>query len=465
MVAYASFVLFAFISVIWKREAVTAEGYSVGNRGFSAVALFLTIAATMIGPSASIGAVEKVSTEGFFYVLLFCMLPVQLFVFGEFFVEKLHHLGRDCRTIGDIIGKTYGKLAQFFTGLATLGQSMAFSGVLCLGGAKVLDAIYGVPIEVGTIGIAVFTAFYTMVGGLPAVIKTDKIQFFGLVILLLLAFIALPSMPHGSFSKTDWFMLSSRAMSSPDILALGVAFGLGEAFIPIYAVRGIIGVNGRTVRLAFVAAAIFGVTWFLVLGVFGLSYTANIGGPSQSGIVLLDYVLYPFRDEVVRALIKGSFAVALMGIVMSTFDSVLSAGSVSVSRDLIRPFVPVTDEDEFTISKVSVLAIAVFGVGFTLFSKDIVEILFWGYTFWAPTIVAPLGYLIYKSGRVRWPYSGPSAMICGAIGSFLGQAYVFPVVQIPPIITGFIISCIALALCEGMGTVLPRSMHSKFSRP
>jgi solute:Na+ symporter, SSS family len=444
--AYVVFIAAAFVSVVVNREAVTAEGYSVGDRKFTVTALFLTIAATMIGPSASIGAVEKASSIGFYFVVLFCFLTIQLWVFGAVFVEKLHELGRNSRTIGDVIGKGYGTSAQVITGIATLGQSLAFSGVLCLGGAKVLQAIFGIPIEYGTVSIAVFTAFYTMVGGLPAVVKTDKVQFLGFLILLLLGFIALWHMPQGAFSRADWFASAKSPLSVGEILALTVAFALGEAFIPIYAVRGIVGIDGKTAKRGFIAAAIFGIFWFLILGMFGASYAANFSGVPATGIVLLDYVLYPFSDPLIRSFVMGCFAVALMGVVMSTFDSILNAGAVSVTRDLIAPFVRLSDEDEFSIAKVVVLTIAVFGVGFTLLSDDIVQILFWGYTFWAPAIVAPLGYLIYRRGNVHSRLSGLIAMICGGAGWLLGETYLSK--YIPSILTGLIISALALAASE-----------------
>src|SRR5207249_730986 len=148
---------------------------------------------------------------------------------------------------------------------------LAFSGVLCLGGAEVLKAAYGIPIEFGTIGIAVFVGSYTMVGGLPAVVKTDEIQFFGVIILLILGCIALVRVSNGPFSTEDWFISAKSTISSSDAIALGIAFALGEAFIPIYSVRGIIGDKAKTVKIAFVLGAIMCMVWFLFTGLFGAS--------------------------------------------------------------------------------------------------------------------------------------------------------------------------------------------------
>ena len=113
------------------------------------------------------------------------------------------------------------------------------------------------------------------------------------------------------------------------ILALAFAFLFGETMIPPYASRALASRNEGVAKKSFVLAGLFSFAWFFVVTQVGFLSRSALGPEVESDSVLLQS-LSPFPPFVTYF-----FGIVLLGVVMSSLDSLLNSGGVSFSEDIL----------------------------------------------------------------------------------------------------------------------------------
>lgn len=447
--AYVGALLFLLARVHRNREATNAEQFAVGGRAYSGRVIFLTLAATIVGPGYSLGVVEQTVRHGVGYLAFFTLAAIQLYIVGRVFAPKIQ-AERTSRTVGDILGRHYGSGTKFLAGLITVAQACAFTGVLCLGGAQVLSAVWDVPASYGVLAIAIVVAAYSSIGGLPAVVRTDVLQF---ALLCVVGGIALISALWIIFTEpATYAALSSAHLPQPatpplditTVISIAVAFLLGEALIPVYAVRGLIASDAQAARSGFSYAAMFALGWFALMGLAGVAFRAS----GSVGIETPLFALIPAATSsaLAQALLLACMGVGILGIVMSSLDSVLHAGAVALTRDVVGAFLPLSEEQQESYSKSGLLLIAIFGASFTIFSQDLIELLLIAYSLWVPTLLFPLAFCLIRP--VKSERSALSGILVGIAVYALSTFE--PVPFAPPILLGLLANAVAVIAAEAL---------------
>lgn len=449
LILYLVFILYQLLRVYLKKEANTAEKFALHDKGYTNWIIFFTVIATMIGPGYSYGAINKFYDYGFLFTIFFLIAVLQFWIFGHFFVGKIKTLGVNARTIGDIIGKAYGKKAQIIAGILTFIFSIAIVGVIGLGGGKVISNILNIPLNIAIVSVVAFITGYSMYGGIAAVIRTDKVQFILICVFMIIGVAAgvyqYKTSGITTSSITDYLWPSEQnQMPLNTIIATAIAFFFGEMFLPVYSIRGLISKNKKEAIKGFKNAAYFGVIWFVMLTFIGITAHFVKSNNTAADLYYLDLITSTYKG------IGGSFIIGLgiagmLSVVMSTMDSILNAGGVSFSRDIAEKIFDIDEEQKLGYSRYSIMIIAAFGVFITIFTKDIVGLLLWAYNLWVPTITFPLGYYLLK-GKIRNKTSGLIGMLFGALGWFLFEI-VFKT-NFPAILIGLILNATSFLIVE-----------------
>ncbi len=448
---YLVLLLAILFYVLARKEANSAEKIAVGARNYGLWIIFPSLIVTMIGPGYTLGAASRAATNGYLYMGFYCVAMVQVLLFGLIFAKPFFELSRNKRTVGDIVGAGYGINARRFTGIATLLQAIAFSGLFATAAAKTLGAIFGLPFEPTIVIVTLVVAMYTMTGGLPAVLRTDILQFLLLIGVLFLGYVAILRYGNSWVVSDDWAWNTTSPLTLEAAVTLCVAFFFGEAFLPAYAVRSMIGKTADVAAKAFTAAAVMGVVWFLSVGLFGV-FAASLSqnNPANEAEFFLRFLTAGLVEGgVASQTVGGIFMLAILGIVMSSFDSVMHTGAISFTRDVIGSFWKVNNDKEYTVGRIMVLVIGTAGVFVTLITDDIMDLLLFGFTIWAPTMAIPIGYLVLKKGQVRNRASGAIGIASGTIGFFLFDALGFS--MLPGLLGGILSSAIGVFLTEWFG--------------
>lgn len=417
----------------YTRRSRTFGDYAVGRHSVPAMMVFASLAAAIIGPGFSVGSTGKAYDQGFLFYLLCLPYALQTIVVGIFVAPRLT-AHRDCTTLGDIMRKSYGPLAQVLTGLISIGMLVGFTAVIGRIGAGMLSEVTGWSLGVCLVAVTGTTALLTFTGGVRATVATEAVQFalFAVVVPIML-WIALARSPLdlAALSRQAG-VLTSQAISSSSavqMFGVGVSFMLGEALLPTYVNRALAATSPAGSRAGFVMSGSYVVVWLAIVAALGI--VAN--GLLPPGLPP-DSVFVSLAQHVLPAGMYGLILAALIAIVMSSQEATLNSASVSLVRDLVPRLARLDDRQSLRLAQAFTLILAALAIVIASYSPSIIEGLLILYSIWAPTILLPLVAALFIA-QPR-PLAGCLAIVCGGSVSIVWQTVLHEPAGVPAILAG-----------------------------
>ncbi|GAB4392251.1 MAG: sodium:solute symporter family protein [Gammaproteobacteria bacterium] len=429
--------------------------FSVGHRAFGSFAIYASLTASFIGGGYTLGNAAKVQQYGLIYACALLGFSLKE-IFVALWIAPRMHAFHDCLSVGDIIGKCYGKSAKFFTGI--------FSLLICAGilGAQVgalnaifstffeLNALWGVLISFGIIII------YASLGGMRAVVYTDILQFIILMIGVPLTFFVGLHVIGGwpkivaTVPSTHLFFLNNLS-DFARFAALFIAFMLGEALVPPYVQRLFMTKTTQQTKRATLASGLTSIPFFLIAGAIGLvAYVLNPNLPDNQAF---PYVVQHTLSPALRGLVIAS----IVAIIMSSAAGFLNAAAVAFTNDLIQPIWgnKLTSKQLLNFAKLSTFIVGIIAIVFALMINNVLDILLSSYQFWAPIILVPLLAAIFQ-----WPVS-KQHFLAGAMGGITAVGFWQFVLNNPYAINSLIIGVLANAVCFAASIGLTKNLEQR----
>ncbi len=488
------------IALMWigirsAREVRTSVDYTLAGRQIPWIVVLATTAATMVGGGASVGSVANVYRFGIAAAFVTCAWGLQLIFTGLFLAPHLRRL--NLITVGDYFELRFGELARrlavlncliFLIG-AVVAQMVAIGSIL----EAVLETNYYI---LGVMIGGAVVIFYSTIGGIRAVIKTDVLQFVILVGGLAVASAWLV-IRQGGFEviaegiagssdpvtrNPNPFSLTSDRWPGIRVTTMFFAFFLGEMLVPPYAVRCFIARDSRAAKWGVAGSGIF-LLLFHPIAIFALGVAARGDDNIRTEIntkfeeqhqKLVTAQTTPKTDkdhqndkalrekasqEAARftfpllmrkafpPVFAGVMIAALIAAVMSSADSCLSSLATVVMEDIYRPHIEpgASDKRLLMVAKSTTLVTGIAAIICALIYRDIVEILEFIYDFWAPTMVVPfvVGILWYKPSRV---YAVVTSMLGGMIATIVWKFVLKSPYQFSPALFGFLVAVLVFFL-------------------
>lgn len=388
--------------------------YSVAGRAVPTSMVLASLCATYIGPGYSLGLAAKGAVSGFFFLLPFSFFSLQTVLVGLYLAPRLRQRFPQAHSLGDVMRAMYGREAALVTGLVSVGLCTGFAAVMARAGGSVLAAATG---QSTATAVAIITGVgitYTFTGGLKSVIATEAMQFSIKVIVvgivLLLATRRVPALaPLGTQAMARageaW-----RATSAATLFGLIASFFLGETLIPPYANRALAATSTRASRQGFVWAGVFSLLWFTLVVIIGVLATAVVG-PKLSA----EAAFIQLAAAVLPPGLLGLLLVLVATIVMSSQESVLNAGAVAVTRDVVQFRSHGSEGKQLLATRLTTLTMGVVSAALALHAPSIIDGLLVCYSMWGATVLPPLVWGLLGLPTRRW--SGFLAILGGAIAS------------------------------------------------
>jgi len=415
-------VVLTFVAVR-ARAAREFSEFSLAKRALPLALVFGSLAATYVGPGFSIGFVGRGFKSGLLFLGIGLAYAVQNILVGLFVAPRLRRL-KGCHTLGDAIGQKYDRKCQILAGIISVCVCTFFAAVMAHAGKVVLNDIFGLPGWSSVIIIVGVTALYTTFGGLRASVITDAFQFSAFAILLpimlLLVLVlhldggAATFLKEASAATTTGF----DSTSPIKILGLVAAFLLGETLIPPYANRALASRTTRISRNGFILAGLFSVVWFMVMIALGVAARSIVAEGTAEDHVLLNLVK--------STMPAGGYVlllVVLVSVVMSSLDSLLNAGAVAFTQDIVKPFVELPNGTALKIGRCATITIAAIAAACTPIVPSIIDGLLICYTIWASAILPALIIGLWiKHPR---PLAGILSMGVGTVVAMIAIMFLF----------------------------------------
>ncbi len=388
-VVLAYLALLTFVAVR-ARAAREFEEFSLAKRALPLALVFGSITATYVGPGYSIGFVGRGFKSGFLFLGIGLAYAIQNIMVGLLIAPRLRSL-KNCHTLGDAIGQKYDRKCQVVAGIISVGLCAGFSAVMARAGGVVLNNVFNLPNWSSVAIVVGITALYTTFGGLRASVITDAFQFTAfatlLPVTLLLALVFHLKGGPAVFTSQAISATTDGLKATPiiEIVGLVAAFLLGETLIPPYANRALASRTTNISRNGFILAGAFSTIWFLVMISLGITARSVIPMDTDEDRVLLNLV-----HSVMPASGYALLLVVLVSVVMSSLDSLLNAGAVAFTQDIVKPFTRLPNGSALNIGRAATIVIAITAAVCALAVQNIINGLLTCYAIWSPAILPAL---------------------------------------------------------------------------
>lgn len=377
------------------------EDYAVAGKRQSFIFVFLSLMATMIGASATIGMTDRVVQIGFPAFWWLGVGTIGLILQSVLLSEKIRAL--DANTLPDVAMKTVGKGGKTLLALIIAVSWVGIIAAQIVSIVKIMSfVVTGVNQRNLVIVISIIVILYTLVGGQLSVIKTDAIQSWLIAIGVLATFIYLFTckgqnnaeilsnvhLLNKDFNMLDWMNL---------FFITGGAYFLGPDIIS----RNLVSKDGKTAKKA---AFVSGVCLFFfsaVITLTGMWVVSNVGDIGGQNPLL--YIIH----NVVPAPIAVILCLALISTLLSSADTCLINAASIVEYDLLK-------RDKVNEIRVIVGILGVASLLIALFKSNIIGLLTGAYSIYTPGIVFPLFMAIWFHGKRKvWKPAWYAAVIIG----------------------------------------------------
>jgi Na+/proline symporter len=411
-------VIWVFLGWFWGRRAKSLEGFMLAGRNVGLALGTATAVATWITSNTTMLAPQFALQLGVWGMIGYSTASLGLLLFAPI-ARRVRALMPKGYTSAEFVRLRYGRRAWGVFLAISLFYAMTWLVSMAMAGGKLLQALSGIPYVYGMTVILTVCVLYTLMGGLFAVIGTDFIQSW--LILIGLVIVAVAVLVNVPVEEVHTELVERRpgllmVLMPAAIMAFfnNMLFGLGEVFHSnVWWSRAFAMREGVGVR-AYGLAAIIWLPVPIVAGFLGLSAPAldiNIPSPDMAGPIVAGTLLGTMGAVVVFILIFCSLA--------SSIDSLLAATADLVTNDLFGGWLA-RKADDRTLRRIGTFV--VLSLGLITWAVCVPNI---------GTLAVVLFFAGPLVGSAIWPillglYSprltGRSATLAMALGSLIGLA-------------------------------------------
>ena len=414
------FFVLGFICIRDLFKVKNFDDYVVAGRKQSSPFVFMSLMATVLGASATVGIAARAESIGFAAFWWLAVGAIGFWFQAAFLSKPVHDL--DVRTLPEIAEKTVGKTGRK---LVALIIAVSWIGIIAAQFAAVAGFI-GLVLghDAGTQSVlitAVIVIVYTLLGGQLSVVRTDALQFG----ILTLGFFAAAVYLFGGFSGAENAALQTAENLTVSCSTAGNAglttfgnfnllnekFGASDLAIMLFTIggayflgpdvisRNLVAKDATSARKAVVAGS-FAILAFSViivlLGMWAATYAPATAGSATNPLFRLASGVLPLP-------LAALLSVGLLSALLSSADTCLINSAAIFGSDILNT-------RRISVVRISVVVIGIIATYLALQGKDIIGLLTMAYSVYTPGIVAPLAVAIiahkkFKVKKTLW-YAG-----------------------------------------------------------
>ena len=404
--------IFLIISLLDMKGIKTFTDYAVAGRVQGSFAVTMTLLATVVGASTTIGICDTVYSIGFPGIWWLAFGAIGLILQSVFISGKVR--ATEAGTLPDLAKITVGRGAELIIALIIViswigviaGQLVAMNSLISFATGRSDTWLFVI--------VSAVVIIYTLIGGQSSVVKTDKLQFIIIIVstVLCCAYLYLVKGDATGNVATNIELLNDNYTTRnllTQFFVIGGVYFLGPDIIS----RNFI---SRDENIAKKSALIAGIGLFgfsLVITLIGMWIRFNVTPDQLADSKALMYIAGVLPKYISIPLIFG----LLSAILSSTDTCIINASSIFVKDIMKRESVR---DIRITVAVIGAIAmvLAVSGRG------DIMSLLTGAYSVYTPGVIFPLlvAILSYRKNGVR-PALWISAVIVGGLFGIAGTYF------------------------------------------
>jgi len=398
-----------------------------------------SMCASFIGGGFSLGNAERAFQSGLVNTLLLWGFSLGQIVVGLLFAGRFSALRR-VSTPGGVIGTVSGDGPRMLCGVLSVFYCVGVLGAQVRAIGLVGSYLFAAPAALcSLIGFAVLLVYSTL-GGLRASVRSDFLQIlflaFGLLAGLAAASVRLGGLAGLKARLPESFLSLTGKMSAPQIVSAMSAFAVGEMLCPPSVQRMLLSRNPARVRAATLLSALVSIPFFAVTGFIGL-YARSLGttgNPAFAMPSLLSGVLFFPLGALICA--------AMLCVYLSSGGAFLSSCAACLTEDLLPFFRHSCPDDaaQLRTIRISNVVCGLAALALAMSFDDVLSILVFSYSFWAPVVLVPLVAALYGRGLCASRFFACCAIACAALIGWRAAGSPFGV---SPLIAGLFADIVA----------------------
>jgi SSS family transporter len=417
----AGYLLFIIsLGIFYGRKEESLEDYCLGGRTVPWLAVFLSIVATETSALTFIGTPAFAYSHNWTYVQLLIGTIIARFIIAQLFIKQFYHY--NVYTVYEYLVRRFGTGSKNGASIIFLITRILASGVRLFGASIIVSVATGLSPLTSIIIIAAAAVFYTVIGGIKAVIWTDVCQ---AIILfgggLIALFCIFQDIPHGweavqtathGLSKFTLFDFSFDYRAAYTIWA-GI---IGSTFLTLathgtdqdLVQRMLTARDYNRSRKALILSGFADipiVILFLSIGSLLFTYYQAVptpGLPAKADDIFPYYITHHLPRGLMGLLIAAVFAAA-----MSSIDSALNALTTTWINDFYRPYIKkdASERHYLTMAKMFTVLFGLFLIFIAFLSKGTQQVLILGlkigtFTYGALLGIFLLGFLTKRGNNL-----------------------------------------------------------------
>ena len=374
-VIFAYLFIIIVIGLISSRKIKSEKGFFLADRSIGWLTLTATITATTVGGSAQGLPALWYDVGG----------GLGLIILGLFLASKVRKTG--LITLPDITGSFFGNNVRIGSAVLIIITEIAWVSLLIQASGLILSVVINVDYTIILLIITIGFIMYTIIGGQYAVVYTDLIQFF--IMIIGICFIAAPLLLFEALPNLN--ELSSISLSFPinqeiGILTAGSIFFM--MFMPhivgpdIYS-KLLSAKDEKTAKKGAIFSGFFKLIFAIGIAIIALS--ALILYPDLSN----PYLAIPTAVFNLSPLISGIILAGFLSVMISSADSCLLSAGTILSVDIFK-------KNNINISRFGILFVGFGAFILAIFLGDILKTLQLAYTVFTAGLTLPIIFGFYQ---------------------------------------------------------------------
>ncbi len=401
-------ILIILIGIIGSKKVKSAKGFFLADRSIGWLVLTATITATTVGGSATIVAGGRIYANGLPALWYDIGGGLGLIILGIFLANKVRKTG--LITLPDITGSFFGNRVRFASAILIIITEIAWISLLIQASSLILSVVISIDYTIILFIITIGFILYTILGGQYAVIYTDFIQFF--IMIIGICFIAAPLLLWEILPNIN--DLSSLSLAFPINQEIGI-LSAGSIFFMMF-MPHIVGPDiyskllsakdEKTAKKGAILSGFFKLIFAIAIAIIALS--ALILYPDISN----PYLAIPTAVFSLPPIISGIILAGFLSVMISSADSCLISAGTIISVDVFK-------KNNIKISKTGILIVGLSAYVLAVYLGDILKTLELAYTVFTAGLTLPIIFGFYREKTRVSPTGALLSLLFGGSISIL----------------------------------------------
>lgn len=300
------------------------EDYLIAKRELSSWSTMATINASKTGSILMI-FVALTYIWGISALWYFIGMITGMLIFLPFALKLKEHSQGRYYTLADYFKHNYGKKIARLVSLITIFLMFGYLLMNLMAGSKIFEFFTGWPFWLCSIIVMLVVLIYILMGGFKAVVRTDMVQYFAMIIIL--GLLALSLFTGSLIPASEWNLFSADIGTMVGFFLVGILFpfAMPDMWQRVYASK-----DKKTLKSGILISVGFYALFAILLGLLALTVKVQFPGINP------DLALVHGFANLLPSGLLGLSLVLLFAAIMSSTDTYIFTGASAIIQDFFN---------------------------------------------------------------------------------------------------------------------------------